>query len=170
MFFDDSTLPIYDRRRFIYRNDSRRKNHKRNRRKTNPGRCSTYALREHPFLPKEVTDRIIAFASSFGFKVVLLAKAGKLVRSNRSVADMTAYCCAYYIDNGLLKVGLAKYDKGKISLLSELDAGHRVWLDNFALSYRSTAEDIKYSVLTGAIEPAIVPGLFLKSSNNVTCC
>lgn len=75
---------------------------------------------------------------------------------------MTAYCCFYYLDGYSMKSGVAKYCKGKISIYDKAGATQKKWIENFELSYSSIAEEIKYPVLRGDIDPLVVPGLFLK--------
>lgn len=165
MLSDDASLHVHKQRRTVHRNDSRRKNRHRRGRKTVTRRSCKSPLREYPFLPKELTDRIISFADSLGIKIILIAKAGKLAYSSRPINEMSAYCCIYYVNSNGLNIGLVRYYKGKISIFDEEFSGHRNWLDSFALSYDYLAEEIMCSVLSGAIEPLVVPGLFLKSNN-----
>lgn len=66
-------------------------------------------------------------------------------------------------------MGLAIYRKGKVSLSDSFCTNKTNWLKSFELSYNGLARDIQYSVLSGALEPVVVPGLFLKNSN-VKCC
>lgn len=83
---------------------------------------------------------------------------------------MAAYCCVYYVDNvGRLKEGLAYYRFGKVSFQDAGCIDRPGWMESFSLSYRGLAEDVKYSVLSGIVEPVVVPGLFLKSSNGTYC-
>lgn len=89
--------------------------------------------------------------------------------SNKAVDRMAAYCCVYYVDSKELKVGLASYRFGKVSFADSACDNNPRWSENFILSYRCLAEKIQSAVLEGLIEPVVVPGLFLKSSN-VTCC
>lgn len=169
MLPENDSLHVHDSGRIVYSNDSNGKNRRRYRRKTATRTRRKNALREHPFLPQEITDRVISFVNSFGFKVILVAKAGKLMYSSKSVREMAAYCCVYYVDNAGLKVGLASYRFGKVSFVDSVGNNKPRWTENFILSYRCLAEKIQSSVLSGLIEPIIVPGLFLKSSN-VTYC
>lgn len=165
----NDSFHVHNSGRIVYSDDSDGKNRRRYRRKTATRTRRKNALREHPFLPQEITDRVISFVNSFGFKVILVAKAGKLMYSSRSVREMAAYCCVYYIDGEGLKEGLAYYRFGKVNFLSHDLNDHPGWRENFALSYREFAESIKYAVLQGLLNPVVVPGLFLKS-NNVTRC
>ena len=165
----NDSFHVHNSGRIVYSDDSNGKDRRRYRRKTATRTRRKNALREHPFLPKEITDKIISFAGSFGLKVILAAKVGKLICSSRPVNKMTARCCIYYVDNEGLKVGLAVYRKGKVSLADSLCANKTNWLKSFELSYNGLARDVQYSVLSGALEPVVVPGLFLKNSN-VKCC
>lgn len=169
MLSSDDSLHVHDSGRIIHSDDSNGKNRRRYRRKTSIRTRRKNALREHPFLPKEITDKIISFANSFGFRVILVAKAGRLMYSNKAVDHMAAYCCVYYVDSKGLKVGLASYRFGKVSFADTASNNKLRWSENFILSYRCLAEKIQSAVLEGLIEPVVVPGLFLKSSN-VTCC
>lgn len=169
MFSSDDSLHVHNSGRIVYRHDSNGKNSRRHRRKTTTRTRRKNALREHSFLPKEITDKIISFVNSFGFRVILIAKVGKLIHSSRPVSEMTAYCCVFYLDNRYIKSGLVSYRKGKISFLTNSACSHRSWLENFSLSYNQLASQIQYAVLDGTIEPAVVPGLFLKSNNVKRC-
>ena len=169
MFSADTALHVHDTGRFVLDDDSSEQTCRRYRGKAAiRARCKN-ALREHPFLPKEITDRIISFAGSFGLKVILVAKAGKLIYSSRPVRDMIARCCIFYADADGLKVGLAIYRKGKISLFDSKCASHVKWLRCFSVHYEKLAKEIQYAVLNKVIEPLVVPGLFLKSSNVKYC-
>lgn len=169
MLSSDDSLHVHDSGRIIHSYDSNGKNRRRYRRKTATRTRRKNALREHPFLPKEITDRVVSFANSFGLKVILIAKVGTLIHSSRAVNKMTARCCIYYIDSEGLKTGLVTYSKGKISLLDRVGAGNARYLLSFELSYGRLAREVQYAVLSDAVEPVIVPGLFLKSSNVTRC-
>jgi len=169
MLSSDDSLHVHNSGRIIHSDDSDGKNRRRYRSKTSTRTHRKNALREHPFLPKEITDKIISFVNSFGFRVILIAKVGKLIHSSRPVSEMTACCCVFYIDNRYLKSGLVSYRKGKISFLTDSACSHKSWLENFSLSYNQLAAQIQYAVLDGTIEPAVVPGLFLKSNNVKRC-
>lgn len=169
MFFENDSLYVHDSRRTIQRHDSYGSTSKRHCSKTSARENRKDALREHPLLPQEITDRIISFLHGFGFKVILLAKVGKLTCSSKSIADMTANCCVYYSDGNSLKKGLVIYRRGKISFLDSAVCNHAAWMDNFVLSYKSIAETMQSHVLAGVISPLIVPGLFLRNSN-AKCC
>lgn len=158
-------LYVHDTEGIVHSNDPDKHASKKHGRKACSGKYRKNSLRTHPFLPKELTDRILAFTNSFGLKVILLAKAGKLAYSNKPVRFMSAYCCIYYIENNTLKVGLARYYKGKISLYDSWYGGHAKWIENFELSYRNLAEEMQYSVMYGSVEPLVMPGLFLKSND-----
>ena len=169
MLSSDDSLHVHDSGRIIHSDDSNGKNRRRHRSKTFTRTRRKNALREHPFLPKEITDKIISFANSFGFRIILAAKVGKLIHSSKPTKNMSAYCCVFYVDNEGLKEGLVSYRFGKISFLSNMCGSYQHWLKSFSITYKHVAEQIQYSVLVGAVEPAIVPGLFLKSNNVARC-
>ena len=170
MLSADTSLYVHDTGRTVYRNDSAGQTRGRHSSKAFTRTRRKNALREHPFLPKEITDRVISFAGSFGLRVVLVAKIGKLIYSRGPVSNMTAHCCIFYVDTEGLKVGLAVYRKGKVSLFDDnCFNNNKTRLSFFRTEYEKLARDIQYAVLSNAIKPAVVPGLFLKS-NNVKCC
>lgn len=157
-----STLHVFHEGRTVLCNDSSGRDCKKNGNKTVTRRNRRKTSEtEHPFLPEELTDRIVEFAKSFGLKIIVISKVGKLIRSNKPVREMSAYCCVYYIDNSLLQVGLVRYNKGKISIISKECCGHEKWISTFELAYNQLAEEVKYAVLQGSVDPLVVPGLFL---------